>query len=320
MICVNNNELNRTLKNNSDFEIINIDFNSSKSRELSDFMDTLEESQDIISLAKIIYSLYSGTPDWGEIASLATKIIKDGLFSDGIPSSYDFIKKYHHYDNFMQQRECEGAASYAVAILMTYRRLKNKNEYYPHLPFTIQEGLGICKKYNILDALNYAYKNGLIEIGDDCYSFYYDYKLDYLECYLSNPPLNQNDIKKSKKKYYKGLDEPYKIEGEENIKKEIYKRGPVITTYELYEKMVYYKSGYITKFDGNFIGYHEAIIYGWDNEGWLAQSVFGNFWGETGKFKVKYMNSIDFGYIAFALNHYINISIITTLIFILLLI
>ena len=171
-----------------------------------------------------------------------------------------------------------------------------------------------------IDAINYTQKNGLIEIGLECKTFYYDYELDLFSCYLHYPPLKKKDIKKYKKKYYKGLGEPYKIEGQDDIKKEIYKRGPVIATYELYERMVYYKSGYITKLDGNLIGTHEAIIYGWDNEGWLAHSVFGNYWGEDGKFKVKYSNSIDFGYIAFALNYYLNVPIITTLIFMILLI
>jgi hypothetical protein len=55
----------------------------------------------------------------------------------------------------MQQRECEGSASYAVALLMSYRRLKkNEDEDYIHLPFTIQEGLGFCKKYNIIDEVS----------------------------------------------------------------------------------------------------------------------------------------------------------------------
>lgn len=180
MISVHNFEINKTfynyLKNNSEFEIIDIDFNKSKSRELSNDLDTLGIISDIITLAEVIYSLYSGTPDYSAIASLATKVIKDGLFSDEIPNTYNFISETNIMTNFMPQRKCEGASSYAVAILMTYRRYKNEKQNYIHLPFTIQEGLGICKKYNIIDALNYAYKNGLIEVDLSCEYFYYDYK------------------------------------------------------------------------------------------------------------------------------------------------
>ena len=67
---------------------------------------------------------------------------------------------------------------------------------------------------------------------------------------------------KKKKIYYKGLGKPSKIEGEKNIKYEIYKNGPVIATYQLYEGMIFYKSGYISNVEGNLIGTHEAIIYG----------------------------------------------------------
>ena len=162
MISVNNFGINITfyehLKNNSDFEIINIDSNMLKSRELSNIEDTLDDIGDIITLARVIYSLYSGKPDWQAIGSLATKIIAKELLSDSeIPNSYDFIKESYILTNFMPQRKCEGASSYAVEILMTYRRYKKEGKNYIHLPFTIQEGLGICKKYNILDAVNFAH-------------------------------------------------------------------------------------------------------------------------------------------------------------------
>lgn len=84
--------------------------------------------------------------------------------------------------------------------------------------------------------------------------------------------------------------------------------------------MVYYKSGYISSVEGKLIGTHEAIIYGWDKEGWLAQSVFGDYLGNDGKFKVKYLNSIEFGYTVYTKHNYLSISIITILIFIIFLI
>lgn len=136
-------------------------------------------------MAKVIYSLYSGTPDYSSIASLAIKVIKKELFSDEIPNTYDFISENHIMTNFMPQRKCEGASSYTVEILMTYRRYKNEKQNYIHLSFTIQEGLRICQKYNIIDALNSAYKNGLIEVDLSSEYFYYDYKSEELECFDS---------------------------------------------------------------------------------------------------------------------------------------
>lgn len=63
------------------------------------------------------------------------------------------------------------------------------------------------------------------------------------------------------RKTYKG-GKPYKIEGKDNIKKEIYKNGPVVFSYTLYDDMAFYKKGIITKASGNKIGTHEVIVYG----------------------------------------------------------
>lgn len=173
-------------------------------------------------MAEVIYSLFSGNSDYSAIASLATKVIKEGLFSDKIPNTYDFISETLIMNNFMPQLKYEGVSSYEVAILMTYRRYKKDKQNYVHLPFTIQEGLGICQKNNIIDSLNYVYKNGLIEVDSSCKSFYYDYKSEDLKCFYS---YDDSLGTKIKKKYYKGLGEPYKIEGEENIKKKYIKEA-----------------------------------------------------------------------------------------------
>ena len=91
---MDNFEINRTfynyLKNNSNYEIIDIDFNSSqyKSRGLTNVNDIINDISDIITFAEVIYSLYSGKPDYQAIASLATKIIVKGLFGEE--------EKFHH--------------------------------------------------------------------------------------------------------------------------------------------------------------------------------------------------------------------------------
>ena len=73
-----------------------------------------------------------------------------------------FFSKSNVSTNFLNQRKCEGSASYAVSLLMTNRRYKKETQHYIHLPFTIPESLEICVKYTIIDALNYAYQHGLI--------------------------------------------------------------------------------------------------------------------------------------------------------------
>jgi hypothetical protein len=64
--------------------------------------------------------------------------------------------------------------------------------------------------------------------------------------------------------------------------------------------LLYYKNGYYEYFNGSYIGSHEAVIVGWDEEGWITQNTFGSFWGNEGFFKVKFKNNIGFGEMAFA--------------------
>lgn len=194
------------------------------------------------------------------------------------------------------QRQCEPSAGYATALLASYRRYM-KTESYESSRFaaiTIMEHFGRCNKFNLIDALNYAHNTGLVtyQCRDEIYCS---------DCGYNTCVTLENLYRKTPKTEvpYK-IGTPYKVTGEENIKKEIYENGPVITTYTLYDSMVYYKSGYVSKARGRKIGTHEAVIYGWDNEGWLAQSVIGEYWGNNGKFKVSYDNEIDFGEIAFA--------------------
>ena len=156
------------------------------------------------------------------------------------------------------------------------------------------EYYGRCNKFNLFDAFDYAQKIGLVtyQCRDEIYCS---------DCGPNICPTLDNLFTKTPKTEtpYK-IGQHYKIEGKENIKKEIYKNWLVITTYTLYDSIVYYKWGYIKEARGTKIGPHEAIIYGWDNEGWLAHSVLGDYWGDNGKFKVAYDNDINFGTIAFA--------------------
>lgn len=308
---INNSEFNISLynylKSNAEFEVVDINFNStSNSRELDSYSNMDIDIIDIITLAAAIYNLFSGNIQISDILSLAKSTVKLGLFSS-VPSTYDFIKKNKRLSmlHFEGQRPCQSAAGYAVAILLTYRRYLKEEEYTAHLPYSIYDHLGYCSKFNVLDALNFVHENGLMELP--CDEFRYTPFSNTVRCKdifdIFEGPYYYENIS-----YYNEIGEPYKIEGKDDIKKEIYKRGPVITTYKLYDGMIYYKSGYINKGTGTYIGSHEAIIYGWDHDGWLAQSVFGDFWGDKGRFKVNFDNDIDFGYIAYANNKNIKNS------------
>lgn len=79
-------------------------------------LDMPEEIYDIITLAKIIYSIYSGDIDYVEILKLTSKVVKLGLF-ESLPSTYNFREKNKiSFGFWLGKRICEPSAGYAAAI------------------------------------------------------------------------------------------------------------------------------------------------------------------------------------------------------------
>ena len=75
------------MRNKSEFEIIDIDLkNISNKRNIDEIT-----VNDIITLSKVIYSLYSGNIDVESIVKLTGRIVK--IASKSLPKQYDFIKK-----------------------------------------------------------------------------------------------------------------------------------------------------------------------------------------------------------------------------------
>jgi C1A family cysteine protease len=79
----------------------------------------------------------------------------------------------------------------------------------------------------------------------------------------------------------------------DDIKKTIYKYGPVLASikwfddYKCDNKGVLYKSSNKKTF-----GYHAVMVYGWNKQGFLCQNSWGENWGNKGRFILPY--SISF--------------------------
>ncbi len=82
------------------------------------------------------------------------------------------------------------------------------------------------------------------------------------------------------------------LEGEEDIKKEVFKNGPVIGVIFPYRDLILYKSGIMDLLEKSKIdGFIVVKIVGWDrdDEGasyWIVESLWGKQWGEDGLGKV----------------------------------
>lgn len=122
-----NSKLNKTeISNKCNSSTLNEDhpiqiFSKRNADSLFD-LDMPEEISDMITLAKVIYSIYSGDIDYAGILKLASKVVNLGLF-ESLPSTYNFREKYNIGLSFwLWQRRCEPSAGYAAAISTSYRR------------------------------------------------------------------------------------------------------------------------------------------------------------------------------------------------------
>ncbi|CAN6469566.1 unnamed protein product [Victoria cruziana] len=73
---------------------------------------------------------------------------------------------------------------------------------------------------------------------------------------------------------------------------EVYKNGPVETSFVVYEDFAYYKSGVYKHVSGESIGNHAVKLIGWGTteEGedyWLVANSWNSDWGDNGFFKIK---------------------------------
>ncbi|XP_061720796.1 cathepsin B-like [Cydia pomonella] len=82
----------------------------------------------------------------------------------------------------------------------------------------------------------------------------------------------------------------YMLKGEDDIKAELYKNGPVEASFIAYEDFVHYKSGVYSYTSGEKHGGHDIKILGWGVENgqkyWLCANSWNSDWGDKGYFKI----------------------------------
>lgn len=78
--------------------------------------------------------------------------------------------------------------------------------------------------------------------------------------------------------------------GEDHIRAEIYKNGPVEGAFTVYSDLLSYKSGVYKHIQGDALGGHAIKIMGWGvekgNKYWLIANSWNSDWGENGFFKI----------------------------------
>ena len=202
-----------------------------------------------------------------------------------------------------QNRKCDG--SYAISLTQTLaERECIVSKEHKLKPLSAQELLS-CDKFNngcrggtMNLALDYLVKHGVA--NEDClpYKGSNDVKCDQMCANPEKVKLGNYCI----------------IIGEDNIKREIVKNGPVVSVMQIYSDFLNYKSGVYIKGDDvpRFSGYMAVKIIGWGEgdeiEGetkqgyWLVQPAWGEDWGEKGVAKIAEKQQFLFEEYAFALH------------------
>ena len=84
------------------------------------------------------------------------------------------------------------------------------------------------------------------------------------------------------------------VSGAENMKKELYKRGPIACTIDVTLKFEHYQGGiYSEKLHHPIYLNHEISVVGWGfdketgTEYWIGRNSWGTYWGEFGFFRIE---------------------------------
>lgn len=154
-----------------------------------------------------------------------------------------------------------------------------------------------CKGGHLNIALDHIKAKGLVE--ESCLP--YNPEAEKCEGMCANPKRTR-------------IDSYCLLIGEDDIKREIMKNGPVVSTSQVFVDFLTYKSGVYTKGDevARFSGQYAVRIVGWgvengeDNEQnkgnkyWIIQNSWGKTWGEDGFAKVSFGQDLFFDQYAYA--------------------
>ena len=223
-----------------------------------------------------------------------------------IPESYDVreAQKECKLPVVDQNKKCAG--SYATAIASTLsEKLCIESDEKKLTPLSAQELLSCdtankgCRGGYVNNALEYTVMRGLAT--EECLPFKGTFDAKCSEMCA----------------------EPMKVRpesfcvlfGDNDIKREIMKNGPVVSSMEVYTDFLSYKTGVYTKGEDvpKFSGYHTIKIVGWGvedgseeepnkgNKYWIIENSWGEDWGQNGYAKIAEGQNLFFEQYAYSI-------------------
>jgi cathepsin B len=205
-----------------------------------------------------------------------------------------------------QQRTCGSSYAFASAQTAAERLCINSkdqklNQLSPQELLSCDVANQGCKGGYLNNALDYIRTKGIVD--EQCFPYQADSDTVKCDKICPNPTTRER------------IDGYCILFGEEDIKRDVYKNGPVIAATQIHVDFLTYKSGVYVKGDEvpRFSGFHAIKIIGWGvesgsenepnkgNKYWLVQNSWGEDWGENGVAKISMGQELMFDQYAYSL-------------------
>lgn len=224
--------------------------------------------------------------------------------SVAVPESFDYRTKWSSCALPVVNQQLNCGSGYAIAIAQTFsERMCISSKAQKLERYSAQELLSCdknnsgCKGGYLNNASDYLKFTGLVT--ENCFPYSGEATCDKMCPEPQRVKANNYCI----------------LFGEEEIKKDILKNGPVYSAMNLYVDFLTYKSGVYVKGDdvAKFAQHHAIKIVGWGaekgdenepnagNRYWIIQNSWGEDWGENGYAKVSMGQELMFDQYAYSL-------------------